>query len=62
MRLSKALNDKVMDVRLRDKLVADGSLPKADVEKYLNDLPDDSTNLQYTSQGPGSSSEDSTEQ
>lgn len=48
MRLSKALNDKVMDVRLRDKLVADGSLSKSEVEKYLNELPDDSVNLANT--------------
>lgn len=48
MRLSKALNDKVMDIRLRDKLVADGSLPQSEVEKYLNELPDDGNNLAYT--------------
>ena len=51
MRLSKALNDKVMDVRLRDKLVSEGSLNKGEVEKYLTDLPDDNANLAYTDDG-----------
>lgn len=60
MRLSKALNDKVMDVRLRDKLVADGSLSKEEVQKYLSELPDDNSNLQFTDEKSAESS--STEQ
>ena len=44
MRLSRALNDKKMDLRLRDKLVHEGKLSATDVEKYLNELPDDATN------------------
>ncbi|OUR97022.1 hypothetical protein A9Q84_11865 [Halobacteriovorax marinus] len=48
MRLNKALNDKLLDKRLRDKLVSEGKLPKADVEKFLNDLPDDAANMTTT--------------
>jgi len=48
MRLNRALNDKILDKRLRDKLVTEGKLSKAEVEKFLNDLPDDSANMTTT--------------
>jgi polyhydroxyalkanoate synthesis regulator phasin len=48
MRLSRALEEKVMDVRLRDKLVAEGKLTKEQVEKYLADIPDETDNSIYT--------------
>jgi polyhydroxyalkanoate synthesis regulator phasin len=44
MRLSRALNDKKMDLRLRDKLIHEGKLSANDVDTYLNDLPDDAAN------------------
>ena len=48
MRLSRALEEKVMDVRLRDKLVAEGKLTKEQVDKYLADIPDETKNAIYT--------------
>lgn len=43
MKLAKALDEKIMDVRLRDKLMAEGKLTKAQVDEYLNKVPDDRT-------------------
>ena len=40
MKLAKALNEKVMDVRLMDRLVAEGKLQKSEVDEYLNNLED----------------------
>ena len=51
MRLSKALKNKEMDVRLRDKLLSDGTLDKGEVKKYLTDLVDDETNMKLTDEG-----------
>lgn len=48
MRLSRALEEKLMDVRLRDKLVAEGKLTKEQVDKYLAGIPDESKNLIFT--------------
>ena len=48
MRLFKALQDKLMDVRLRDKWIEDGKITRDEVEKYLQNLKDDSSELTYT--------------
>ena len=48
MRLSKALQDKMLDTRLRDKLVAEGKVTAAEVESFLNSLPDDAANKTTT--------------
>ena len=48
MLLSKALKEKEMDVRLRDKLLSEGSLEKSVVDTYLSDLTDDEANMIYT--------------
>lgn len=48
MRLARALKDKEMDTRLRDKLVHEGKLTPKQVEEYLKSLPDDSANLTNT--------------
>lgn len=48
MRLSKALEDKLMDIRLRDKLIAEGKLTKAELDKYISSLSDDSSIAAYT--------------
>ncbi|WP_372654946.1 hypothetical protein [Halobacteriovorax sp.] len=53
MRLSKALQDKELDKRLRDKLVAEGKLSKADVESFINSLPDDAANMTTTEEVEG---------
>lgn len=48
MRLSRALQEKLMDVRLRDKLIGEGKISKEDVKKYLDSLPDDTKNATFT--------------
>lgn len=48
MRLNIALQEKLMDVRLRDKLVADGKISKTEVEEFLKSLPDDQTRASVT--------------
>ena len=46
MSLSDALKDKVMDVRLRDKLLAEGKITKEELESYISNLSDDIHNSQ----------------
>ena len=46
MSLSDALKEKVMDVRLRDKLLAEGKITKDELEKYISNLSDDIENSQ----------------
>jgi len=45
MELKMALDEKMMDNRLRDRLIAEGKLKKEEVEKVLKSLPDDTVNL-----------------
>ncbi|EPZ51463.1 hypothetical protein M902_2634 [Bacteriovorax sp. BAL6_X] len=55
MRLSRALQEKILDLRLRDKLIAEGKVTKAQVEEYLNGLADEESNVTTTdeSTAPG---------
>ena len=48
MRLSNALSEKLMDVRLRDKLLTEGKISNSQVNETLNKLPDDKSNLGFT--------------
>lgn len=48
MRLSKALEEKELDVRLRDKLLTEGKLSKAKLEEYINTLADATASATYT--------------
>ena len=48
MLLCDALKDKVMDIRLRDKLLTEGKISAEDVEKYLSKLEEDGSRLSYT--------------
>ena len=48
MRLSRALTEKLMDVRLRDKLLAEGKITKEDVKKFLDQMADETKNSNYT--------------
>ena len=48
MRLSRALEEKLMDVRLRDKLLAEGKLSKEEVKKYLDLIADETKNATFT--------------
>lgn len=50
MRIAQALKEKLMDVRLRDKLIAEGKVTQEDVEEYLHELEDQTTKLLYTDQ------------
>ncbi len=44
MKLRLALEEKLMDVRVRDRLVAEGKIPKEELKKYNDALPDDGKN------------------
>lgn len=44
MKLKNALDDKKLDLRLRDRLVAEGKLTKEEVSDYLKKLVDDQKN------------------
>jgi len=48
VRLKKALNEKMMDVRIRDKQLNEGKLSKSEVAKIEAALPDDTKNLVNT--------------
>jgi hypothetical protein len=44
MKLRMALDDKLLDVRLRDRLVSEGKISNKQVEDYLKSVPDDEGN------------------
>ncbi|MCK5882996.1 MAG: hypothetical protein KAG61_04850 [Bacteriovoracaceae bacterium] len=48
MILSAALKNKLMDVRLRDKLVAEGKITKEEVAQYMSELSDETSNATDT--------------
>lgn len=48
MRLSKALEEKLLDKRLRDKLLAEGKVTQNQVDEYLSTLSDDGQNATFT--------------
>lgn len=48
MRLSRALTEKLMDVRLRDKLLAEGKITKEEIKKFLETMPDETKNATFT--------------
>ncbi len=41
MKLRQALEEKLLDVRLRDRLLAEGKITKEEIQKVLKGLPDD---------------------
>lgn len=43
MKLRQALEEKQLDLRLRDRLLAEGKIAKEDIQKFLKNLPDDTT-------------------
>jgi hypothetical protein len=51
MKLNEALEEKRLDVRLRDKWLTEGKVEKSVVEKYLKDLPDDTANMEVIGDG-----------
>jgi polyhydroxyalkanoate synthesis regulator phasin len=44
MKLRLALEEKLMDARLRDRLLAEGKITKEQVKKYLDSLTDEAKN------------------
>lgn len=44
MKLRLALEEKLMDVRVRDRLLAEGKITKEDVKKYLDSMADEAKN------------------
>jgi hypothetical protein len=48
MRLSAALKEKRMDVRLRDKYTAESVLSSSEVQNYYKNLEDDETRMTTT--------------
>ena len=43
MKLRQALEEKQLDLRLRDRLLAENKIAKEDIQKFLKNLPDDAT-------------------
>lgn len=43
MKLRLALEDKLMDSRIRDRLVAEGKISKKEVDAYLQNLAEEET-------------------
>lgn len=48
MRLSVALKEKLHDIRLRDKLIAEGKVTPAELQEYYKSLEDSANNVSYT--------------
>ena len=44
MKLRLALQEKQLDARLRDRLLAENKISKEEVKKFLDGLPDDAKN------------------
>jgi polyhydroxyalkanoate synthesis regulator phasin len=44
MKLRLALEEKLLDVRVRDRLLAEGKITKEEVKKFLESIPDETTN------------------
>ncbi len=44
MKLRLALEDKQLDLRVRDRLLAEKKITKEEVKKYLESLPDEAKN------------------
>lgn len=43
MKLRMALEDKLMDARIRDRLLAEGKITKKEVDDYFKNLPEESS-------------------
>ena len=44
MKLRLALEEKLLDVRIRDRLLAEGKISKEEVKAFLEGIPDETTN------------------
>ena len=61
MKLAKALEDKKMDTRVVDRLVSEGKISKAEFDKYMSDLPDESGNFDFVGAQEEVSGEENTQ-
>jgi len=43
MKLRQALEEKQLDLRLRDRLLAENKIAKEDIQKFLKNLPDEAS-------------------
>ncbi|MEX0798878.1 MAG: hypothetical protein WEB87_05925 [Bacteriovoracaceae bacterium] len=43
MKLRLALEDKIMDSRIRDRLLAEGKISQKDIDAYIQNLPEESS-------------------
>ena len=57
MLLNDSLKEKQMDIRLRDKLLAEGKISAKDVKNYLTSLDNDEKNLAFTNEKEDDSQE-----
>jgi len=48
MLLNQALKEKIMDQRVRDRLIQEGKITKEEVDKFLKSLPDDSEQVKVS--------------
>ncbi len=48
MLLNQALKEKIMDQRVRDRLIQEGKITKEEVDKFLASLPDDSEQVKVS--------------
>lgn len=46
-RIKNALENKLMDVRLRDKFLGEGVISQSDIDKHLSSLPDEEGNYEF---------------
>jgi polyhydroxyalkanoate synthesis regulator phasin len=44
MKLRLALEEKLLDVRVRDRLLAEGKITKEEIKKFLDSIPDEGKN------------------
>lgn len=61
MKLAKALDDKKMDTRMVDRLVSEGMITLADVDKFNSDLPDEEGNYDFVGSQEEVPAEETTE-
>ncbi len=52
MRLARALEEKLLDTRLRDKLLSEGKVTKDQLNTYLDKLGDDESTSTYEEESP----------
>jgi len=57
MKLAKALNEKIMDVRIVDRLMAQGKITKDEFDKYVAGLQDDQANSEQVEDSAHTSAE-----